>query len=56
MANLCSFIREDKTYNYISGLFPPDAALLAEKIIVLVRRASALEYIRVTVIIVTITE
>ncbi|KAK3170659.1 hypothetical protein OEA41_002741 [Lepraria neglecta] len=33
------FIREDETYNYISGRFPPDAALLAEKTITLVQKS-----------------
>lgn len=32
-----SFIREDETYNYISGRFPPDADLLAQKSIELVK-------------------
>ena len=40
-ANLCSFIREDENYNYISGRFPPDAKLLAEKTIALVNSTVA---------------
>ena len=31
-----SFVREDEKYNYISGRFPPDAALLAQKTVDLV--------------------
>ena len=37
--NVGSFVREDENYNYISGRFPPDAKLLAEKTIAMVQRA-----------------
>ncbi|MCJ1472182.1 hypothetical protein MMC13_000829 [Lambiella insularis] len=33
------FVVEDENYNYLSGRFPPDAALLAEKTINMVREA-----------------
>ncbi|KAI9731204.1 MAG: hypothetical protein M1834_005397 [Cirrosporium novae-zelandiae] len=36
------FIHEDENYNYISGRFPPDAQLLAEKTIALVQRNALL--------------
>lgn len=34
--SMSPFVREDEKYNYLSGRFPPDAALLAEKAISLV--------------------
>ncbi|KAI9681021.1 MAG: hypothetical protein M1822_007095 [Bathelium mastoideum] len=34
---LSPFVVEDETYNYVSGRFPPDAQLLAEKTIALVK-------------------
>ena len=40
-ADTRSFIREDENYNYISGRFPPDAKLLAEKTIALVNKTVA---------------
>ena len=40
-ANPQSFVREDETYNYISGRFPPDAKLLAEKTIALVNKTAS---------------
>jgi hypothetical protein len=33
------FVVEDERYNYVSGRFPPDAGLLAEKAISLVNGA-----------------
>jgi hypothetical protein len=30
------FIHEDPKYNYVSGRFPPDATILAERVIALV--------------------
>lgn len=35
---LFRFIHEDKTYNYISGRFPPDTALLAKRTVELVKQ------------------
>ena len=43
---VCSFIREDEKYNYISGRFPPDAALLAEKTVALVQKSMSNEIAR----------
>lgn len=38
-ANLCRFVVEDDEYNYVSGRFPPDVELLAEKAVALVNGA-----------------
>lgn len=35
------FVVEDEKYNYVSARFPPDAQLLAEKAIALVKSASS---------------
>ena len=37
---ICRFVVEDDKYNYLSARFPPDAELLAEKAIEMVRKAT----------------